>query len=131
MLKLGSTTSGVKMREVAVDLVPLDADDPRMGDLGEPQSIDLDSTGSTTGPPATPISRATPKPSRKKTFKAHEASRTAGTEANAIANARLRDPESQCHMVVLRDASRDEHGFSVSHHGTLAMDSGGPRPPTI
>ncbi|KAG5991823.1 hypothetical protein E4U52_003299 [Claviceps spartinae] len=67
---------------------PVDADDPRISDLGEPQPIDLDSTGSTTGPPATP------KPSRKKTSKANKAPNTAGAGANAIANARLRDPES-------------------------------------
>ncbi|KAG6088610.1 hypothetical protein E4U15_005665 [Claviceps sp. LM218 group G6] len=60
---------------------PVDADDPRISDLGEPQPIDLDSTGYTTGPPATP------KPSRKKTSKALKAPKTAGAEAHAIANA--------------------------------------------
>ncbi|KAG6093708.1 hypothetical protein E4U30_004091 [Claviceps sp. LM220 group G6] len=60
---------------------PVNADDPRISDLGEPQPIDLDSTGYTTGPPATP------KPSRKKTSKANKAPKTAGAEANAIANA--------------------------------------------
>ncbi|KAG6049454.1 hypothetical protein E4U39_006057 [Claviceps sp. Clav50 group G5] len=35
-------------------------------------------------------------------------------EANAIANARLRDPESHYHMLALRDASKEEHGFSES-----------------
>ncbi|KAG6029338.1 hypothetical protein E4U19_000996 [Claviceps sp. Clav32 group G5] len=62
------------------------------------QPMDLESTPSTTGPPATPNPRETPKPSRKKTSKANEALKTAGTEANAIANARLRDPESQYHL---------------------------------
>ncbi|KAG6023229.1 hypothetical protein E4U40_004095 [Claviceps sp. LM458 group G5] len=62
------------------------------------QPMDLESTPSTTGPPATPNPTETPKPSRKKTSKANEALKTAGTEANAIANARLRDPESQYHL---------------------------------
>ncbi|KAG6144720.1 hypothetical protein E4U12_003710 [Claviceps purpurea] len=105
--------------------IPVDADDARISDLDEPQPADLDPTVSTTGSrtstatpslPATPI----PKPSRvakasseKKTSKA-KASKTAGTEANAIANAHLRDPESQTHMLALRDASRTDHGFSPS-----------------
>ncbi|KAG6275780.1 hypothetical protein E4U47_000545 [Claviceps purpurea] len=106
--------------------IPVDADDARISDSGEPQPADSDPTVSATGSrtstatptlPATPI----PKPSRvakasfekKKTFKA-KASKTAGTEANAIANAHLRDPESQTHMLALRDASRTDHGFSPS-----------------
>ncbi|KAG5985937.1 hypothetical protein E4U52_000759 [Claviceps spartinae] len=93
---------------------PLIPDDARTSDLDDDtQSINLDLTGSATRPPATPTPRATPKPSRKKASK-NKALKTAGTEANAMANARLRDPESQCHMLALRDASKEKYGFSES-----------------
>lgn len=67
-------------------------------------------------------STATPKPSRvtkatstKKTPKAKPPKKVkAGTAANGIANARLRDPESQNHSLALIDAAKDDHGFAPS-----------------
>ncbi|KAG6122513.1 hypothetical protein E4U12_000868 [Claviceps purpurea] len=98
--------------------IPFDADDGRSSDLDEQRRIDLDSIESTAG--SRNSTAPTPGPSRvakattgRKNTKA-KAPKTSGTEANAIANARLRDPESQTHMLALRDAARDEHGFSPS-----------------